>query len=61
MNIAFLNFDEGEEAIEIGVAAALTIYKDFFEIGYGRNLTAREDPWYFYIGLNFVHFPTKRS
>lgn len=61
VNVAFLNFDEGGESIEIGVAAALTIYKDFFEIGYGRNLTMRENPWYFYIGLNFVPLPTKRS
>ena len=61
VNIAFLNFDEGEETIEIGMAAALTIYKDFFEIGYGCNLTVAEYPWYFYIGLNFVHLPTKRS
>jgi len=60
LNIAFLNFDK-EETIELGVGVALTIYKDFFEIGYGRNLMIRENPWYWYIGLNFVHLPGKRS
>ena len=60
VNIAFLDFDE-EETIELGLGVALTVYKDFFEIGYGRNLAIRENPWYWYIGLNFVHLPSKRS
>ena len=60
INIAFLDFDE-EESIELGIGMGLTIYKDFFEIGYGRNLTVHENPWYWYAGLNFVHLPGKRS
>lgn len=56
VNVAFLDFDSAQ-SLEVGMALALTIYKDFFEIGYGRNLTVREDPWYWYIGLNVVHLP----
>jgi len=56
VNVAFLDFDSAQ-SLEVGMALALTIYKDFFEIGYGRNLTMREDPWYWYIGLNVVHLP----
>lgn len=59
LNIAFLDFDE-KQSLEFGLGAAMTIYKDFFEIGYGRNLTIRENPWYWYVGINFVKFPTKR-
>lgn len=60
LNIDFLDFDE-EQSLELGVGVAMTIYKDFFEVGYGRNPTIREDPWYWYFGLNVVKFPTKRS
>lgn len=60
MTIALLDFDE-EQSLELGVGVALTIYKDFFEVGYGRNLTIREDPWYGYFGLKVVKFATKRS
>lgn len=56
VNVAFLDFDSAQ-SLEVGMALVLTIYKDFFEIGYGRNLTVREDPWYWYIGLNVVHLP----
>ena len=60
LSIAFLNFDE-RQPLEVGLAVALTVYKDFVEIGYGRNLMVGENPWYWYIGLNVVKLPTARS
>lgn len=57
VNIAFLDFDDAQ-SIEIGLGLAVTIYNDFFEIGYGLNLNVKEDPQYWYIGLNVLQLPT---
>jgi len=60
LSIAFLDFDD-RQPLELGLAVALTLYKDFVEIGYGRKLMVGENPWYWYIGLNVVRLPTSGS
>ena len=57
INISFLDFDE-TQAIEVGLGPALTLYKDYLEIGYGFNLSVEDNPGYWYIGFNVIHLPT---
>lgn len=59
INIAFLDFDD-KQSIELGVGPTLTIYRDFFEIGYGINLSVRKDRQYWYLGLNAIQLPGKK-
>lgn len=57
INVAFLDFDP-TQTIELGLGFALTFYKDYFEIGYGYNLSMEEDAQYWYVGLNVVNLTT---
>lgn len=59
INIAFLDFDP-KQSIEIGLGVGLSIYKDFFEIGYGYNLSVADDSEYWYIGMNIIRLPGQK-
>lgn len=49
MSLAMLNFDSNKN-FELGIAGSVTLIRDMFWVGYGRNLQAQAD--YFFVGIN---------
>jgi hypothetical protein len=49
ISLAMLDFDDNKN-LELGIAGSVTLIKDLFWVGYGRNLQAQAD--YFFIGIN---------
>lgn len=49
VSLAMLNFDNNKN-FELGIAGSLTLIRDLFWVGYGRNLQAQAD--YFFVGIN---------
>lgn len=48
-SLSMLDFDNNK-SLEIGIAGSVTLIRDLFWVGYGRNLQAQAD--YFFVGIN---------
>ncbi len=49
INVSALDFN-GDGSVELGIAPAFSLFKDYLQAGYGYNIP--EDEWYFFLGVS---------
>ncbi|HKC69863.1 MAG TPA: hypothetical protein VKG26_16625, partial [Bacteroidia bacterium] len=55
LNMATLNFNNNN-TIEIGIGFVVSAFKDYLQVGYGRNVSVDQSYWFFGIRLPFTGF-----
>ncbi len=53
INMATLDFDNDDDP-EVGMGLVVSAFKDYLQVGYGRNFGADQDYWFFGIRLPFL-------